>query len=500
MIAGQMVKANRTVDALVRPEVAGEGDRLLRMFEQRGWVASGRGRYRVSVPLYCARRVATRACREELTEFSRTVLPLVIDEIRLREPHRTDPRRIARGKPVALNWVNRLWLALRGSEQWEVAVPRSGANTPGARLLEEEECARVQFASSYLAGPAPRGGMGIVLEMEPVRVHTEDMGPARTARVLAVVVGILLGGLAAALVAGNPGMPWGLRLVGWAVGLAIVCGMAWWVTGSHQGRRQRWLGLIPAVGVFVLLQWSLAGAWAKGPMTFPEILAATVWALGLLIGGFFVVRGWTHLLVLHAGAKALWSFGAFSFLFTASAAIGVFLVWMVMTSLGVHRGDVQETAVASAFIAFLFGTVVVGVVLVCGAIGGWAAYVRLFPARGSAADLIKVALGAAAVLVGFLFVLSLGVRLATDARDQLARGEGLIFDIGVAERVCAIDLTTPDGQKVGGASQEVSVTRGDDGQMRWWNTDGARGGAFVAVTPGGDARTSLPTTGSGCGP
>ena len=26
MIAGQMVKANRTVDALVRPEVAGEGE------------------------------------------------------------------------------------------------------------------------------------------------------------------------------------------------------------------------------------------------------------------------------------------------------------------------------------------------------------------------------------------------------------------------------------------------------------------------------------------
>lgn len=496
-------KTNRTVEALVRPERSGEGELLLRMFNQRGWVASkvGRDQYRVAVPLYCARTVAVRACQQELGAFSRAMMPLIIDEVRLREVKAKETRRRARAVPRNLGWLDRAWFYLRGGEQWEVSLPRSTADTAQRRLADEEKRAEQCFGRSPLAGHPPERGVRPLLFTEPARVYPENMSAARmTGFVAGYIIGAVVW-LASALAIGFPGLPVGWKILAGSLGASLSIWVALWATGSHIGRWQRRAAPVVAIVLFGLWAYALSRAWIPGVLDISEMWRSIGQAFGLLVGGLFLIRGWTHLMILSPGARTLWSFPAFSSLIAASAAAGAFLLWSVLSALGVQRSDLAESATASALLALFVGALVAGGVVAVGALRGWANYFRLFATRGLEADFLKFIVGLFVAFTVFIFLLGLGGRLTAAVGEQLNGGEGVIFDLGLADRRCASALIERKGQVILGEGEEVSVIRGSGGQVQWWMSsdmveEGQSHGEFVPVGSVASAQVLFPADGA----
>ncbi|MDY6054535.1 hypothetical protein [Micrococcus sp.] len=283
--------------------------------------------------------------------------------------------------------------------------------------------------------------------------------------------------LAAALATAVPILPLWLRGVTLVLGAAISVSVAMWATGSHKGRVwRRIVAPLVSSALFLFLVLALNRGWGRGLEDPSELWGPLVFSFILLVVGLTIFRGWVHAIILSPGLKNFLSFSAISFLVAVSASSGATLLWMMLSDLGVRRSDIPESGVAAAVLACFVGSVIVVVVAIFIAAGGWAMYFRVFAIRGFAADFVKFVNWLLLVFIGVIYVLGIASFVLSDTRQQLDKGSGLIFDISLAERRAACRaIENNDGVGVQ-AGEVVSLVRGDRGQIHWWKSSVATGG------------------------
>ena len=473
---------------MVRPRSPDDSYRLERGAEARGWMpeAIGRDRYKLAIPLYCARRVSARACREELADFSQTVVPLWVDEIRLRDSVTRDRRRVAQAHPSMERRGDALWQWLRGGAQWEVAVERAVGANPKERLKDEEARASRLLARTRLGGPRQLCPVRARLAMEPAQIQGENMSlVGRLLNSSKVFLPALLV-LASAVFVGSPTIQSGWIFAAYLAGLSLAAWLGWWTTGSHAGHPRRWLGPVVGIGMFMYLAWVCSLAWQQRPPAPTDgWLVALLRAGVAVLAGFLLIRGWKHLHILRPEVRSLWSFGAMSFLISASAASGSVAVWALLRAFDLRAEDLRDWQMVAVLAALGAGLFALSLVVLTGAIRGWAEYYRLWFSKGAVSDLMWMATWPMVVVLAVLFVLNFGARLLSGIPVQLTEGEGLIFDLGLVDRVC---VSVSDDDVVlshNEGTTHISVIRGNEDRLHGWRADGVNPGEMPVKCPGG---------------
>lgn len=327
--------SNRTIYAKVRLPVGVLDEHRDSAFKEHGWHWSDVGDgVLIAMPLYCARPVSLSVARGEILNFSQRHFPLEVDDLRLFSPP-SDTRLRAQVRRVTGGWVD-LWPTwirsnpevLVGAMHWEVAVPRSDAQSLAQRQNDHRTRARLAAGASELPGEkfTPRT-MAIYTAAAPALV-TPDLGaaPGKTLGYFALMVLFLLTILGGGGLAWSP-IPLWARLAGGiaAAGCLIVAGL--WATGD----RRSWLVRIGVIAVMLVLGGALGAGGALLATKIEFVAVSLLIALAVCV----VYFGWVHLAVLHRGVRVLWSIPVLSLIAAISAVLGRSAVAIWLGALGV---------------------------------------------------------------------------------------------------------------------------------------------------------------------
>ncbi len=305
--------SNRTIYAKVRIPAGVLEEHRDSAFEEHGWhwseVDDG---VLIAMPLYCARPVSLSVARGEILNFSQRHFPLEVDDLRLFSPP-SDTRLRAQVRRTTGGWVDLWprWIRKNseipvGSMHWEVAVPRSEAQSLEQRRSDHTARAGLAAGASELPGEKfdPQS-MAIYTPAAPARV-TPDLGaaPGKTLGFFALMALFLFVILGGGSLVWSP-VPLWARLVGGiaAAGCLIVGGL--WATGD----RRSWLVRIGVIAV-MLVFGAVLGAGGALLATRIEFVATSLLIALAVCAVYF---GWVHLAVLHRGVRVLWSIRLIAF-------------------------------------------------------------------------------------------------------------------------------------------------------------------------------------------
>ncbi|MDO5634740.1 MAG: hypothetical protein Q4G34_07710 [Micrococcus sp.] len=442
---------------------------MLDEIERREWFARQLDdqAYLVSVPVYCARVAAVQACRQELDEMAAKSMPLLIDEIRIRDSRSNDYRLIANAIPQQNHWSDALLLRLRGGPQWQIAVEQSSHGSVRDRLADAEKRAKVLLTRSQLAGQ-PFGGAGTVkFPMAPKdQFLPEDHALKRFIRLLrpiCVLLALLVGLLMTAF---SSHEDW--AAIGWLVGLVAVILVGLWSTESHVGRAPRWVGISIVCLLYVILNQGVVSA-RKLVVMLPVV--QVTWMLLTILAALLLIAGWRHLFVLRPRARQILSFGALTALISISGGLGAIWLALASSALGLKMTDALEWPGLAVGLSVVSGSFCLVAVSLAGAIQGWMVYFRLWGSQGVLADLQVLWAFMAMILLVPVFVSLLVLPSIGAAHRELTLGEGLLFEVGPADRACIIDLNARPAQNDADPGFVQTVVRGAGGRVWLWGEE-----------------------------
>lgn len=465
--------SNRTIYAKVRVPAGVLGAHRDRAFEEHGWhwseVDDG---VLIAMPLYCARRASLSVARGEILNFSQRHFPLEVDDLRLFSPP-SDTRLRAQVRRTTGGWVD-LWPTwirenseiLVGAMQWEVAVPRSEAQSLEQRRSDHNARARRAAGASQLPGEKfDQGTMALYTTTAPARVVPDlSAAPGKALGFFALVVLFLLAVVGGGSLAWSA-VPLWAKLVGGGVAAVCVIFGGLWATGD----RRSWL---VRIGVVIVMLVFGAALGAMGALLATQIELVAV-SLLVALTVCVLYFGWVHLIVLHRGARVLWSIPVLSLAAAISALLGRSAVAIWLGALGVPS---EKIAVPSWFQFLAAGYVagsIAGVVVLLGALCGWARYYG----AGAGGLMVRAQAFLGVLLIALLWgVSTLGALVAllggvaTGWEKDLVEGRTPMFTSEFLYVGCVVE---PDGvvesavilEGTGGESWTMEVV-GEDGGPR----------------------------------
>lgn len=451
--------SNRTIYAKVRLPVGVLDEHRDSAFKEHGWHWSEVGDgVLIAMPLYCARPVSLSVARGEILNFSQRHFPLEVDDLRLFSPP-SDTRLRAQVRRTTGGWVD-LWprWIRRNSEipvgamHWEVAVPRSDAQSLEQRRSDHTTRARFAAGASGLPGEKfDPETMAIYTAASPARV-TPDLSaaPGKSLGFFALIALFLLVILVGSSLAWTP-VPLWARLIGGiaAAGCLGVGGL--WVTGDRRSRLVR----LGAIAVALVLGAALG---AGGALLATQIEFVAL-SLAIALAVCVVYFGWVHLAVLHRGVRVLWSIPVLSLTAAISAVLGRSAVAIWLGALGIPS---ERVAVPGWFqflaAAYVAGSIA-GVIILLGAVCGWARYYG----AGSGGLMVKAQAFLGVLLIALLWglstfaaLVSLLGGLASGWEADLVDGRTPMFTAEFLYVGCVVE---PDG-----VIEKAIVLEGTDGE------------------------------------
>lgn len=487
--------SNRTIYAKVRIPVGVLKEHRDSAFEEHGWhwseVDDG---VLIAMPLYCARPVSLSVARGEILNFSQRHFPLEVDDLRLFSPP-SDTRLRAQIRRTTGGWVDLWprWIRKNseipvGSMHWEVAVPRSEAQSLERRRSDHTARARLAAGASELPGEKfdPRT-MAIYTPAAPAQV-TPDLGaaPRKTLGFSTLMVLFLLIILVGSSLAWSSAPPWWLRLVGGiAAAVCLVVGGRW-ATGDRRSRLVR-LGAIAVMLVF-------GAALGFGGALLAKQIEVVVVSLLIALVVCVVYFGWVHLAVLHRGVRVLWSIPVLSLTAAISAVLGRSAVAIWLGDLGVPSEGVAVPGWFQFLAAAAVAGSIAGVVILLGSLCGWARYYG----AGSGGLMVKAQAFLGVLLIALLWGLSTFAALVSllggvasgwetdlvEGRTPLFTSEFLYVGCVVEHDGAAERLIVLEG--VGGESWTMEIVEEEDESSALGPAAPAPSGDVEVVRAGGE--------------
>jgi len=486
--------SNRTIYAKVRLPAGILDAHRDRAFEEHGWHwTEADDGVLIAMPLYCARRASLSVARGEILNFSQRHFPLEVDDLRLFSPP-SDTRLRVQIRRTAGGWVD-LWPKwirensdiLVGAMQWEVSVPRSEAQSLGQRRNDHNARASFAAGASQLPGEEfDQRTMALYTTAAPARVVPDlSAAPGRALGFFALVVLFLLAVVGGGSLAWSVAPLWARALGGGAAAVCVIFG-GLWATGD----RRSWLVRIGVVTVMLVFGAAVGAGGALLAAQIELVAVSLLAALAVCVLYF----GWVHLIVLHHGARLLWSIPVLSLVAAISALLGRSAVAIWLGALGVPSEKIAVPGWFQFLVAGYVAGAIAGVIILLGALCGWARYYGV----GAGGLMVKAQAFLGVLLIALLWgVSTLGALVAllggvaTGWEKDLVEGRTPMFTSEFLYVGCVVE---PDGtaesavilEGTGGENWTMEVVGKGDGPRTLGPAVPAPSGDTEIVRAGGE--------------
>lgn len=376
-------------------------------FQALGWGFQEDGiSYTLVVPVYSARSVAIEVAKSRLSEFSRSVVPLVVDELRLVD-RISDNRKFISAFRRKGGWIDLLGSRIGSAQDvniqavhWQVAVAQSASHEVEDRRWEEESEARLVMGDSQLPGePFSDDSMKLSGRAEPKKRSAEKNYSWTTVRQVALIMPILLASIAGASLAMLDDLPVLVRVLTGLVASVFAGIFGWWQSGD---RLNIWVRVV-AVGGALLV------AWLMGFLIFCAVFKTgtrdsnfnTLLALPIFLALIALLIGCVHLIQIHPQMKRLASIPFLTAAIASVVAVSQLVIFTLTADLELPAESVAVSPLIRVALAVFLTVTFCGVLILFGGLFGWAEYFDLL-----GGGLVKRAL--VYITSGFLAILIMG--------------------------------------------------------------------------------------------